>query len=206
MKRGSTTRLALLRAAETLFLAKGIEAVSLREISAAAGQGNHSAAGYHFKTIDGVVDAILERHSTPVQERWTLALDALPQHATLTDVLALMAVPLVEKLDDDDGGRAYLSVCAQLAVTQRLPLEQRGVAQTPVVARLITAAAERLPDGVDATPLRFALLSGFFYTATLQYDRLREMGLAPASRQTFGHDLAQMAAALVSTPMAQASG
>jgi AcrR family transcriptional regulator len=197
VKRGNITRLALLRAAETLFLAKGIEAVSLREISAAAGQGNHSAAGYHFKTIDGVVDAILERHSTPVQDRWALALDTLLPSATLIDVLAVMTVPLVEKLDDADGGRAYLSVCAQLAVTQRQPLEQRAVAQTPAVLRLIGAAVERLPAGVQADPLRFALLSGFLYTAILQYDRLHEMGLAPSPRQAFGLDLARMAAGLV---------
>ena len=41
-------RQAIVEAAERLFAERGIEAVSLRDVSAAAGQRNHSAAQYHF--------------------------------------------------------------------------------------------------------------------------------------------------------------
>jgi AcrR family transcriptional regulator len=44
VSRADHTRLAMLRAAERLFAEKGVDAVSLREIANAAGQGNHSAA------------------------------------------------------------------------------------------------------------------------------------------------------------------
>ena len=51
-------REAMIRAAERLFSERGIEAVSLREVGAVAGQRNNSAAQYHFGTREGLVDAV----------------------------------------------------------------------------------------------------------------------------------------------------
>ncbi|MDU0294099.1 TetR family transcriptional regulator, partial [Saccharothrix longispora] len=48
--RVGATRLRLLAAAERLFAERGLYAVSNRQISAEAGQGNNAAVGYHFGT------------------------------------------------------------------------------------------------------------------------------------------------------------
>ena len=74
------TRLALMRAAEQLFAQQGVDRVSLREIAIAAGQRNVSAATYHFGSKRELIEAILERHSLPVQDSWGPALAADPEH------------------------------------------------------------------------------------------------------------------------------
>lgn len=63
------TRDELLDAAESLVAARGVEGVSLREIGAAAGQRNNSAAQYHFGSKAGLLAAVLERRMGPVNER-----------------------------------------------------------------------------------------------------------------------------------------
>lgn len=51
-------RAQLIDAAERLFAQRGIEAVSLREIAAEAGQKNNSAVSYHFRDKKGLLDAL----------------------------------------------------------------------------------------------------------------------------------------------------
>jgi AcrR family transcriptional regulator len=61
------TREQILRAAERLFAEQGLYAVSNRQVSAAAGQGNNAAVGYHFGTKLDLVRAIIRRHASQVE-------------------------------------------------------------------------------------------------------------------------------------------
>src|SRR6188474_2440830 len=102
-----------MRAAEQLFAQQGVYRVSLREIAIAAGQRNVSAATYHFGSKRELIEAILERHTIPVQETWVPALAADAEHAiSLRELVGLCVRPLVAKIDDADGGRSYLELCA----------------------------------------------------------------------------------------------
>jgi AcrR family transcriptional regulator len=58
-------RLRLLDAGEQLLATRGLE-VPDRVIVAAAGQHNRSAVNYHFGSRAGLIDAIRERHETPI--------------------------------------------------------------------------------------------------------------------------------------------
>jgi AcrR family transcriptional regulator len=64
-QRPAAGRLRLLAAAEQLFATRGI-GVPNREIVAAAGQHNQSAITYHFASREGLIDAVCERHETPI--------------------------------------------------------------------------------------------------------------------------------------------
>ncbi len=66
-ERASTTQEAILTAAERLFAEHGVFAVSNRQVSEAAGQGNNAAVGYHFGTKTDLVRAIEERHRVPIE-------------------------------------------------------------------------------------------------------------------------------------------
>ena len=59
----------MVRAAERLFAERGINAVSMREVAAAAGQLNNSAVRYHFGSRDGLVDAIFRYRMSRIDER-----------------------------------------------------------------------------------------------------------------------------------------
>ncbi len=47
----------------------GADGVSMREISVGAGQGNNNAAQYHFRTREGIIEAVLDRRMGPIDER-----------------------------------------------------------------------------------------------------------------------------------------
>src|SRR5581483_6444595 len=66
-ERASNTQEAILTAAERLFAEHGVFAVSNRQVSEAAGQGNNAAVGYHFGTKTDLVRAIEQRHRVPIE-------------------------------------------------------------------------------------------------------------------------------------------
>jgi AcrR family transcriptional regulator len=66
-ERVSATREAILSAAERLFAERGLAAVSNRQVSEAAGQGNNAAVGYHFGTKADLVRAIVRKHAEPIE-------------------------------------------------------------------------------------------------------------------------------------------
>jgi AcrR family transcriptional regulator len=66
-RRPAEGRLRLLAAAEQLFATRGL-GVPNREIVAAAGQHNSSAITYHFASRAGLIDAVRERHETPIAQ------------------------------------------------------------------------------------------------------------------------------------------
>ena len=67
-ERSTGTREAILSAAEVLFAERGMYAVSNRQISEAAGQGNNAAACYHFGTRTDLLRAIESKHREPIEE------------------------------------------------------------------------------------------------------------------------------------------
>jgi AcrR family transcriptional regulator len=98
---GEATRVALMVAAETLFAARGIAAVTLREIQLAAGQSNTSVIGYHFTSREGLVRALIEyRHAELNADREQM-LAAMTADGTAADpraVVWLMVRPLVNSI------------------------------------------------------------------------------------------------------------
>jgi AcrR family transcriptional regulator len=116
MSRAADTRERLIAAAEDLFAANGIQAVSLREIVRASGARNTTALQYHFSDRAGLVRAVLEKHHLDVDTRRQAMLDAYEAEGE-PDLYALaraLVQPLAAKLGDEDGGVAYLQILAEL--------------------------------------------------------------------------------------------
>ena len=106
----------LIAAAERLFAARGIDGVSLREINREAQQRNTTSLQYHFGDREGLLRAIMAKHGKQVDAERTVLLDQY-EAAGLPDIRALASafvLPLVAKLHDADGGRAYLRIAAEL--------------------------------------------------------------------------------------------
>jgi AcrR family transcriptional regulator len=76
-------RLRLLDAGEQLLATRGPE-VPDRVIVAAAGQRNRSAVNYHFGSRAGLIDAIRERHETPIAQHRHHLIARLPGPADRT--------------------------------------------------------------------------------------------------------------------------
>ncbi|MDI2125177.1 TetR/AcrR family transcriptional regulator [Yinghuangia seranimata] len=109
------TRRELLDAAARLFAERGIAAVSLNEINTAAGQRNASALQYHFRSREGLLRALLERHIPQVRARrdeLLAAADADPEK--VRRAAEAFVLPLAELLEDGWRGRAFLRIVAEL--------------------------------------------------------------------------------------------
>jgi len=113
---GESTRDRLIDAAEMLFAEHGIGQVSLREINRAAGAKNAVAVQYHFGDRDGILRAIGAKHFPAVDARRHAMLDEYEAQGAhdIRPLAAALVRPLASKLDDEDGGLAYLQIYAEL--------------------------------------------------------------------------------------------
>jgi AcrR family transcriptional regulator len=116
-------RARLIAAGERLFAERGIDNVSLREISRESGSRNVVALQHHFTDRNGLLQAILEKHHTRVESHLDELLDAY--EASEDPDLRTLAAALVEPFAaclDDEGGRHYLQIFADLINRPRLDI------------------------------------------------------------------------------------
>ncbi|MEP2829718.1 TetR family transcriptional regulator [Parvibaculum sp.] len=114
-KRGDT-RLRLMQAAERLFGERGLHAVTLKEINAAAGQRNESALHYHFGSKQRLVQAILDHRVAAIDAVRAARVEALVAARGTQDLKAVIRVtfePLTELLDTEEGIR-FVRFAAQV--------------------------------------------------------------------------------------------
>ncbi len=124
-ERASETRELILVTAERLFAQHGVEAVSNRQVSEAAGQSNNFAVGYHFGTKEDLVVAILRRHAASVEQLRAAMLATLPGSPELRDFAACLVRPITEHLAALGSPTWYARFIAQ--VTTHPGLRQRVV-------------------------------------------------------------------------------
>lgn len=115
-KDAGETRQLLLDAAERLMAEQGADGVSMREISAGAGQGNNNAAQYHFGTREGIIEAVLDRRMGPIDARRAEMIAALGPASTLEELVRTVVVPLAEASRLHP---SYIGFFAQLRVSRR---------------------------------------------------------------------------------------
>ena len=100
--RSELTRIRLIETAEQLFAERGIEAVSLRDVCAAAGQRNHSAAQYHFGNRAGLVRAVFDHRMGIVNAR-RHALLAVTADDDTAAIVAAVVRPLTSVVAETNG-------------------------------------------------------------------------------------------------------
>ncbi|MCX4831350.1 TetR/AcrR family transcriptional regulator [Streptomyces sp. NBC_01016] len=101
----------IILAAERLLAEHGLDGASLRQISAAAGNGNNTAVQYHFGSKQTLIQAIFEYRLRDLNARR----DALVDERRPRDVRSWVAchvVPVLEQGERD--GSRYLSFVAKL--------------------------------------------------------------------------------------------
>lgn len=152
--RSQRTREAIVRAAEKLFARHGVEGVSLNTITRAAKQSNRNAIQYHFGNKTGLLQAIFDKHAPEVAVRRGQLVDQLSAEGASdeTVIASALVLPLVEKLEDDDGGEAFIHISAELITTNTLGyrLPQKHSLQLVRESKIasITAGLKHLPQAV----------------------------------------------------------
>lgn len=127
----------LLNAAEELFAIHGIDAVSNRRIVEHAGAANHSAISYHFGGRDGLLRALVERHSAAVAVHRNELIADLGPSPSIHDLVHCRLTPLFEVF----AGLPRPSWRAQF-------LAQVGIVPSAVDVMRSVMADAGLPEGI----------------------------------------------------------
>lgn len=97
------TKRRLIASAEKLLGERGFNAVAMHEIASTAGQSNKYAVQYHFGSMKGLIDALLDLRRRSVNERRQALLQEATDKGLLSNVRALLEIlliPMAEQIDD----------------------------------------------------------------------------------------------------------
>jgi AcrR family transcriptional regulator len=149
-ERASTTREAILTAAERLFAEHGVFAVSNRQVSEAAGQGNNAAVGYHFGTKTDLVRAIEQRHRVPIErlrEQMVAQILQTGDPADMRDWVASLVCPLTEHLAELGNPTWYARFAAQVMADPAYhDIVVKDALSSPSLVQVIDGINRCLPD------------------------------------------------------------
>ncbi|MGE3744778.1 MAG: TetR/AcrR family transcriptional regulator [Sphingomonadaceae bacterium] len=156
----------LILAAEKLFARGGIEGVSLREIAAAAGQGNHHAVQYHFGTREGLVQAVFDHRMGQMEERRGEMLAAAESAGTLNDARTIVEIIFLPQLElpGQHGNHSYANfLCQYLLRTETAEFGDFGSELPPNIDRALGLLRERLAFLPDRIAQRRLITACFMF-------------------------------------------
>ena len=194
------TRARIVAAAERLFAGRGIDTVSLSQVNRAAGQRNRSAVQYHFGSREGLIHAIFDKHTPGIEQRRHALLDEIESEGRLDlrRLVEALVMPVVEKLDDPDGGVHFVRISAELVGHPRHPLlsidAQRVNQAGNRLRRLVAQAAPPLPE-----PLRVAcwlLVTVMLFHGIADWSRVASRLGAPSRERFAGYLIDSIVAVL----------
>ena len=194
-RNASRTRDLLLDAAVRLYGSRGIDAVSLREIGAAAGQKNPNALQYHFRDRDGLLQAIVDRHSSEIgrlREDYFARADAGEWGAAEAAARCLV-MPIFDYVGANPTAADFVKVVSQIharnqggpdsvaAVNVRFP-------KIPPLRALLDQALAHLPDREARRRVFLVVNTAFHAIADIHRaaetgSRIPETALGPMAEQ-----------------------
>lgn len=146
-ERASITRESILVAAERLYAEHGVFAVSNRQVSEAAGQGNNAAVGYHFGTKTDLVRAIEQKHRLPVERLREQMVDKLGDDAGLRDWVGALVHPLTDHLAELGNPTWYARFATQVMTDPAYHnIVVRDALSSPSLVQVIDGINSSLPD------------------------------------------------------------
>jgi AcrR family transcriptional regulator len=181
-------RSALLDAAAVLMDERGIDNVSLNEISRASGHRNRSAVSYHFGSRDAVIRELVDRTMNVIDAERNALLDHLETTGaplTLRTALEVLVGPFTRQLRTEEG-RRYVRLCAQLINHPRFLADPAEIAaansSVQRSVRYLAPTLATLPR--DVAVERGSQVAGFLVRACA--DQARLLDTDPPPRPVLG--------------------
>jgi AcrR family transcriptional regulator len=198
------TRRRLIETAERLFAEHGPDGVSLRQISAAAGQSNNFAVQYHFGTREGLLDAIVAHRLPRIDAIRSTLLGDVTRSGREQDVRALLDVlfwPLAHEARDPKSW--YVSFLTRTQSIDGLQLSPIGVEVAETVLECLT------PLPVPLRITRLQVVTGSCLFALAGYEQRHRAGRRRRARDlpfdAFVIDLLDGAEQALSAPLSPAT-
>ena len=198
----------LIDAAERLFAEHGFDGVTLKQITAEAGQRNASALQYHFGSKVELVRAIVARRMPALNERRNHLLDEVEAAGRAGDLRAVVEAlvrPLAELCDERDEARYWIRFLEQAWSNPRSGLGDvvRNDFNTGVVRGGLMAAALMGDLPPEVIRQRLTLLPGQVLHSFVDADRLLQANGKPQRGISpfFFHGLIDMIVAELTAPV-----
>ncbi len=169
----------MIEAAERMFAERGIDAVSMRDVAAAAGQKNNSAVQYHFGGREGLVLEVFRRRMRDINATRSAYLERLDEEDRGHDVRALVeavVVPLADYLRTSGTDSYYAQFIARVSPSVDIvssDLSEVTESSREVSARLIRAL-DHLPRRVAV--IRVDLMLNMAVSALAAFEQRRNSG------------------------------
>jgi AcrR family transcriptional regulator len=112
---GERTQARLMDAALDLLAVRGEEGVTLRELTDAA-DANVAAVSYHFGSLKSLLDAAVENALERYLDAQQASVSAVPPEATLEELAAAFARPMISALTKGGRDRAAIRIVARAAI------------------------------------------------------------------------------------------
>jgi len=203
-------REAILAAAEELFSTNGFNAVSVRDIAQAAG-ANPGSVTYHFKTKDGLLLEIYQRHCVPMNHRRSELLEAARRVRDLKDrleaIVRAYVLPAFSSGSDLAGGGARFTRLRAIMSAEGNEVARKIIAQTfdDTSHAFIDAIHESLPH-IPRTEIvwRSHFLLGALYYTLVTPERVTRLSRGEADGTDPGDAIEQLVQSTVASLQAPA--
>ncbi len=156
------TKERILDAAERSFADCGFKTTSMRDITAAAGV-NLSSVNYHFGSKNALLEALLDRRFTPINQRRIERLSQIETSGNHGEVQveqiirALVSPPFEMLAEWGNGGRNFLRLAGRLYSETDEVRAAVFKKQEPVITRFTTALEHALP-ALELNEVRLRIL------------------------------------------------
>ena len=168
------TRQRIIEAAEKLFAFRGVEAVSIRDITQAAGV-NLAAINYHFGTKYGLAGEVFKQAIDPLNARRLELLDAVEEKAgrkppSLEGVLEAMIRPAVERgFDHKQDNETFLRLTGRCLSEPNVEIDEIVRPLFDKLMKRFEAAFLRALPGLDSEELfwRIKFMAGALHYSLL---------------------------------------
>jgi AcrR family transcriptional regulator len=153
VRRGDTTRLSILDAAEHCFAESGFDGVSLRAITERA-KVDLALVNYHFGTKENLLHEVIARRARIVHDERVRALELARQQAgtrspSVEAIVTAFLAPMLRHLAEGDAGwRHYGSLVSHLDVLPKFTALASGVLD-PTALHFINALRLALPKAPE---------------------------------------------------------
>jgi AcrR family transcriptional regulator len=176
------TRIRILDAAENLFVRHGLDATTLRMITAEA-QANLAAVNYHFGSKEALIEAVFRRRLTWLNEQRIGALTAFEEEARGAPLKPRQIVEAffgvaIRMAADQNGGQTFMRLLGR-TYTEPTEFVRKFLAEeyAEVIARFKSAFFKALPDVPQEEFLwRFHFMMGALSYAISGTEALRMLG------------------------------
>lgn len=163
------TRDSIKRAARRLFAEHGVEAVSVRDIIAAAGAKNGGSLNYYFGSKDALIEELLKEIFREMSDAWMLGLSEIDRKGgpkSVRDIVKIIIDPPVPILVIDDAPTASRFLASMLSTRRAVVQELIERMHFSAFSRLLLYIQE-LNEGIPPEVMRQRLIFFAWYTVSV---------------------------------------